>query len=70
MFLSSNQAGLYNQVDPFGQSDKQLFQSVEINMFVPVDPQEVTLSFKLLDFFEDSPEKLQRLSYHVSFESA
>ena len=35
---------------------------------MPRDPHEVTLSFKVIDVIEDTPEKLERLAYHVSIQ--
>ena len=36
------------------EQNKQMFTNIEINLFVPKDPNQVTANFKILDMIEDN----------------
>lgn len=58
------------KVDPFAMAEeKQMFSSIEVNIFVPKDPNELNEEYKIQDVLEDDPEQAERLTYHVSCES-
>lgn len=51
-----------------GGSSKQMFEQVEINVWIPKDPTMLNVAggFKVQDTIEDEPEKLEKCQYHVS----
>ena len=51
---------------PFLETAKQMFQNIEMNIFVPKDPSLIKDSFKVQEVLEDDPDLLQRFTYHVS----
>jgi hypothetical protein len=40
---------------------KQLFTNININLFVPLDPNIITANFNLNDMIDDNPELLERM---------
>lgn len=69
MFIPTNKQGGAAVSDPFsmgGTVTKQMFQTIEINIWVPKDPNVLTSEFKILDAIDDHPDELRKFQYHVS----
>lgn len=50
-------------------NEKQLFTNMTVNVFVPLDPNMLNPSFKVIDAIDDELEKLEKLQYFVSYQS-
>ena len=69
MFLQTGKAGAVIPIvtaTPFMETAKQMFENIEINVFVPKDPNMIKDNFKVQDVLEDDPDLLKKYTYHVS----
>ena len=43
------------------QDNKQKFTNIDVNLYIPRDPNMIKTSFKMSDAIEDEPENFERL---------
>lgn len=52
--------------DPFSGAPKQMFSNIEVNAYIPKNPNDLHEGYKVIDVLEDDPDTMERVTYHVS----